>query len=220
MGMAPHRTVPPATPVGGLLTHGSRRFIVVTRPVQMAVVSWGLARPIGGARAVGDSPRNKRDDPVPRTGDVSPQERRRGRHARQALLLPHDHAPGRFPSVARPEAPGALALWIACRAPVGGVLEGLPRLSMSQPAINRSQKRARDHDPEDSDRALVESSVRAATRAGRCSRKSACPLVPSVFQITPSGVVRALSGTMVSCSQRYRLIGVPPPSNHIFYLSH
>jgi hypothetical protein len=31
----------------------------------MVVVSWGIALPIVGAGAVGDSPRNKRDDPRP-----------------------------------------------------------------------------------------------------------------------------------------------------------
>jgi hypothetical protein len=78
----------------------------------MEVVSWAIARPIGGSASVGDPPRKKRDDPPSLgPGAVSPQERRRGRQARQAPLLPHARATGSFHYSSRPEAPGALSVF-------------------------------------------------------------------------------------------------------------
>jgi hypothetical protein len=93
----------------------------------MEAFSWVIALQIFGSGSVGDQPLKKRDDPPSLgPGEVSPQERRRGRQARQALLFPHDRATDSFHYSSRPETPGALSLFISFIEHVGGALEGLP----------------------------------------------------------------------------------------------
>jgi hypothetical protein len=75
----------------------------------MEAFSWVIALQIFGPGSVGDQPLKKGDDPRSLgPEEVSPQERRRGRQACQALLLSHDRATGSFHYSSRLEAPGAL----------------------------------------------------------------------------------------------------------------
>jgi hypothetical protein len=109
----------------------------------MEAFSWVIARQIFGSGSVGDQPLKKRDDPPSLgPGDVSPQEKRRGRQACQALLLPHDRATGSFHYSSRPEAPGALLLFLVCIEHVGGVLEGLPQTCRMRRVARRQMRRS------------------------------------------------------------------------------
>ena len=100
----------------------------------MEAFSWVVALRIFGSGSVGDQPLKKRDDPPSLgPGEASPQaRRRRGRQARQALLLPHDRATGSSHYSSRPETPGALSLFISFIEHVGGALEGLPGRPMAE----------------------------------------------------------------------------------------